>query len=192
MPGGSRRSTVVVMSDTPASWTAPVPNREDPGFLTDERTALEQWIAFHRATLLAKCGGLTAEQLKRKSVPPSGLSLLGIVRHMTLVERWWFRMHAAQEDVKLFYTTDEWPTADFEDLDDADAAENLAAYEHECAAADAAVAGKGLDEVVPSRGDHPERSRNIRWIYLHMLEEYARHNGHADLLRESIDGTTGD
>ncbi len=110
---------------------------------------------------------------------------------MTLVERWWFRMHAAREDIGFLYVTEGNDTADFHDLDDADAAENLAAYERECAAADAAVATIPLDEVVPSRGDHPERTRNLRWIYLHMIEEYARHNGHADLLREAIDGTTG-
>jgi hypothetical protein len=64
--------------------------------------------------------------------------------------------------------------------------------EQEIAHARAAVAGKQLDDVVPSHGDHPERTRDIRWIYLHMIEEYARHNGHADLIRERIDGVTGD
>jgi uncharacterized damage-inducible protein DinB len=178
--------------DATAPWVAPVPPREEPGTLTDERTALGEWIAYHRATLLSKCAGLTAEQLKRKAVPPSALTLLGIVRHMTIVERWWFRMHAGGEELELLYVSDEWDTADFEDLDDADAEENLAAFESECAAADAALAAKELDDVVPSHGHHPERTRNVRWIYLHMLEEYARHNGHADLLREAIDGTTGD
>jgi uncharacterized damage-inducible protein DinB len=181
-----------VTTPTSTPWTAPVPDREDPGRLTDERTALDQWIAFHRATLRAKCAGLTAEQLKRRSVPPSALSLLGIVRHMTIVEQWWFRMHAGGEDLQFLYVSEEHDTADFDDLDDADAAENLAAYERECTAADAALSRRQLDDVVPSRGDHPERTRNIRWIYLHMLEEYARHNGHADLLREAIDGATGD
>ena len=176
----------------PSAWTAPVPAREEPGLCTGERESLEDWLAYHRATLLSKCAGLSPEQLKQRAAAPSALSLLGLVRHMTLVERWWFRMHAAQEDVELLYVTEDRMTADFEDLDDADAAENLAAFERECAAADAAVAGIDLDEVVPSRGHHPERVRNLRWIHLHMLEEYARHNGHADLLREAIDGTTGD
>ncbi len=177
---------------TEPEWTAPMPERAEPDLVSTERVALDQWVDYHRATLLTKCGGLTAEQLKRRSVPPSALSLLGLVRHMTLVERWWFRMHAAQEDVRLLYTVEESSTADFDDLDDADAAANLEAYREELDAARAAVAGKSLDLVVPSRGDHPERTRDIRWIYLHMLEEYARHNGHADLLRESIDGATGD
>jgi hypothetical protein len=127
-------------------------------------------------------------------VPPSSLSLLGIVRHMTIVERWWFRMTAAQEDVPFLYTVtvEGRSTADFDELEDADASANLEAYREELDAARAAVAGKSLDLVVPSRGHHPERTRNLRWIYVHMLEEYARHNGHADLLRESIDGATGD
>jgi len=180
------------VTDAPAAWTAPPVDRDEPGLVTDERSALVEWLAYHRATLRAKCAGLTAEQLKRKAVPPSALSLLGLVRHMTIVERWWFRMHAGQEDVDLIYVSQERRTADFEDLDGADAAENLEAFERECAAADAAVRGKSLDEVVPSRGRHADQVRNIRWIYLHMIEEYARHNGHADLLREAIDGTTGD
>ncbi len=179
---------------TEPEWTAPVPDRRDPDRETTERTALEEWLDYHRATLLTKCAGLTADQLKRRSVPPSTLSLLGLVRHMTLVERWWFRMHAAQEDVGFLYTVtvEGRATADFDELDDADAPANLEAYRQELDAARAAVAGKSLDLVVPSRGDHPERTRNVRWIYLHMIEEYARHNGHADLLREAIDGATGD
>ena len=81
---------------------------------------------------------------------------------------------------------------DFEALDQADAAANIEAFKQEIGRARAAVAGKQLDDVVPSHGDHPERTRDIRWIYVHMIEEYARHNGHADLIRERIDGVTGD
>ena len=81
---------------------------------------------------------------------------------------------------------------DFEEIDGADAAADLAAFERECDAARAAVVGRSLGDLVPSRGHHPERERDIRWIFVHMIEEYARHNGHADLLRETIDGTTGD
>jgi hypothetical protein len=173
------------------AWTAPEVNRVSPDRISDERTALQQWLDYHRATLLMKCTGLTAEQLKQRAAPPSRLSLLGLVRHMTEVERWWFRMHAAQEDLKFPYDPDS-VGLDFEDIDDADAAANLAAFTEECALADKAVADMALDDVVPSRGDHPDRTRDIRWIYVHMIEEYARHNGHADLLREVVDGTTGD
>jgi uncharacterized damage-inducible protein DinB len=172
-------------------WTAPKIDRAEPDRIADERRALDQWVDFHRLTLQQKCAGLTAEQLKLRAVPPSALSLLGLVRHMTEVERWWFRMHAAGEDLSFPYDPD-LNGADFNDLDGADAEENLEAFRAEIEACRAAVADKGLDDVVPSRGDHPERSRDIRWIYLHMIEEYARHNGHADLLRECIDGAVGD
>jgi uncharacterized damage-inducible protein DinB len=171
-------------------WTAPSADRAEPDLIADERTALEHWLDFHRATLLTKCTGLTAEQLKRRAVPPSALSLLGLVRHMTEVERWWFRMHANSEDLAFLYDPRRTGAA-FDDTADADAAHDLAAYQEEIEAARAAVAGKSLDLVVASRGHHPERTRDLRWIYVHMIEEYARHNGHADLLREVIDGSTG-
>jgi uncharacterized damage-inducible protein DinB len=172
------------------SWTAPAVERVKPDLVAGERRALEQWVDFHRATLLMKCAGLTDDELKRRAVPPSGLSLLGIVRHMTEVERWWFRMHAAGEDLPWLYTGDD-DEADFAAVEGADASADLDDYRLECEAARAAVTGRALDVVVPSRGHHPERTRSVRWIFIHMIEEYARHNGHADLLREVIDGTTG-
>jgi Protein of unknown function (DUF664) len=166
--------------------------RTEPTNHTGERRALEDWVDYHRATLLTKCDGLTATQLTTPSAPPSIMTLLGLVRHMTLVERWWFQLHAAQLDLELPYATKEWEDADFEDLEGADAEENLSAFVAECERSRAAVAGVGLDDVVHSRGDHPERTTNVRWIFLHMIEEYARHNGHADLIRERIDGVTGE
>src|SRR4051794_26203846 len=175
----------------PMTWTAPQVERTEPDRIADERTSLEQWLDYQRATLLVKCAGLTADQLKTRAVPPSALSLLGLVRHMVEVERWWFRMHAAQQDLAFPYDPDA-VGLDFSDIEDADAAANLDDFRQECELAREAVAGKALDDVVPSRGDHPERTRDIRWIYVHMIEEYARHNGHADLLREAIDGVTGD
>ena len=173
------------------SWTAPAVERADADRIAPERAALEQWLDFHRSTLLTKCAGLTAEQLKTRAVPPSALSLLGLVRHMTEVERWWFRMHVGGEDLAFPYDPDS-TGLDFDEVEEADAAANLEAYWEEVAAARAACAGKDLDLVVPSRGDHPERTRDVRWIYVHMIEEYARHNGHADLLREVVDGVTGE
>ena len=155
-------------------------------------TSLEQWLDYQRETLLMKCSGLSAEQLKTRAVPPSALSLLGLVRHMAEVERWWFRMHAAGEEIAFPFSTDEHETADFDDIEGADAEADIDTYRREVKAAKAAVAGKTLDDVVQSRGHHPEQTRDIRWIYVHMIEEYARHNGHADLIRECIDGTVGD
>jgi uncharacterized damage-inducible protein DinB len=173
-------------------WTAPpVSDRVEPDGTAGERAELEGWVEYHRATLLLKCAGLTAEELKRRSVPPSNMSLLGLVRHMTEVERWWFRRHANGDDLEWQYTAENLE-GDWEEVDDADAAADLDRFRRECEAARAAVTGKDLDLVVPSRGDHPERTVTIRWIFMHMIEEYARHNGHADLLREAIDGQKGD
>ena len=166
--------------------------RPEPPLVAGERESLEAWLDFHRHTLLLKCSGLTAEQLKQRSVEPSGLSLLGLVRHMTDVERWWFRIHGTDQDMTFRYFTEDNLNGDFDDLDTHDAQAVLAAFGQECSRACAAVRDKSLDEQVPSHGDHPERVRDLRWIYLHMIEEYARHNGHADLLRERIDGVTGD
>ena len=173
------------------AWTAPAIDRTEPDLVAGERSSLEQWLDYHRATLLMKCAGLTAAQLKQRAMPPSGLSLLGLVRHMVEVERWWFRMHAAGEEIGFIYDPDG-VGLDFDEIDEADAQADLAAFERECEAARRAVAGLSLDDQVPSRGDHPGRVLDIRWIFVHMIEEYARHNGHADLLREAIDGATGD
>jgi len=113
------------------------------------------------------------------------------VRHLTEVERWWFRVHANGEDLPFPYDPDQ-TGADFDDTADADAASDLQAYQREVQAARAAVAGKGLDEVVHCRGHRHHGARDLRSIYLLMIQEYARHNGHADLLREAIDGATGE
>ncbi len=151
---------------------------------------LEAWLDFHRQTLLIKCAGLTTEQLRLRSAPPSTLSLLGLVRHMTDVERGWFRRRVAGEDVPFLYSSEADPDGEFDNVGTADAAHDLAAYLGETDLARQAVAGRGLDETF-----HHERlgtRMSVRWVYVHMIEEYARHNGHADLLRERIDGATGD
>jgi hypothetical protein len=172
-------------------WIAPAVERSDPDRVSEERTALEQWMDFHRATLMMKCAGLTSDQLKERALPPSNLSLLGLVRHMQEVERWWFRMNADQQDLPfLFWVGDD--EADFDDVESADATADLENFWAEVHAAKLAMESHSLDEIVPSAGHHAGRSRNIRWIFIHMIEEYARHNGHADLLREKIDGSTGD
>jgi Protein of unknown function (DUF664) len=174
------------------TWTAPDVKRCEPPLVAGEREALEAWLDYQRETLLIKCSGLTAEQLKEHAVPPSGLTLVGLVRHMTDVERWWFRVHGTNQEMAFRYFAVDALDADFEDLDEPDAPAVLAAFWGEVGLARAAVRDLDLDHVVPSHGHHPERVRDLRWIYIHMIEEYARHNGHADLLRERIDGVTGD
>ena len=175
---------------TTGSWTAPPVERTDPPRVADERPALEGWLDYHRETLLWKCGGLTADQLRARAVPPSALSLLGLVRHMVEVERWWFRMNVAGEDVDYESCTNDDDTADFDALDDADAEADLATFRAECERSRAAVRDRKLDDTFNSR--HSGREIDVRWVFVHMIEEYARHNGHADLLRECIDGSTGD
>jgi uncharacterized damage-inducible protein DinB len=152
---------------------------------------LDSWLDFHRAILLTKCEGLTDEQLKTRSVPPSSLSLLGLVRHMTEVERNWFRRVLAAEDAKPLYYSDENRDGDFDDVEAADVAGDMARFRDELDRC-RRVAAEHPDLDTIGNGTRGERqiSVSLRWIYVHMIEEYARHNGHADFLRERIDGTT--
>ncbi len=169
------------------AWTAPDVDRAPSPRLTDERTCLQGWLDFHRATLLGKCAGLTHEQLALRSVPPSRLSLLGLVRHMAEVEAWWFRTHVAGVASHGFFGIEE--DSEWDDLDAVPAPEVLDIYAEQCRLADEAVSGFPLEHRFRT---HDGRELDLRWVYLHMIEEYARHNGHADLLRERIDGATGD
>jgi uncharacterized damage-inducible protein DinB len=169
------------------AWTAPTPAPVDGPVTGDDRPMLEGYLAWQRSTLLNICAGLTAEQLAERAVPPSNLSLLGLVRHLTKVERIWFRIRAAHEDIAPVYDPALPKDTDFEDLDPARAPDELAQYVEECRLADAAAAGLPWDHPVESRDD----TWSLRFVYVHMVGEYARHNGHADLLRERVDGTTG-
>ncbi|MBQ0976786.1 DinB family protein [Micromonospora sp. M61] len=174
------------------TWRAPEIDRSHEPLVADERTMLEGWLDYHRDTLLHKCAGLTAEQLRTASVEPSGLSLLGLVLHMTDVERSWFRQRFASQALPdLFdYSTDN--DADFHAAAGADAEAAFAAFRAEVEAARAATEGRSLDETFMLTRSDGTRTFSLRWAYLHMIEEYARHNGHADLIRERIDGVTGD
>jgi hypothetical protein len=175
----------------------PAPDRVDPPYRDAERPALEAWLEFHRATLLAKCAGLSAEQLGERSVPPSSLSLRGLVRHMTEVERSWFRrVLAGQQAPPLYYGPDD-EDGDFDGVgrgnDDPGTAvpTEFTAFTEELQVSRALAAEHdSLDDV--GAGLRRGEQVSLRWIYLHMIEEYARHNGHADLLRERIDGAVGD
>ncbi|HEX4833828.1 MAG TPA: DinB family protein [Trebonia sp.] len=183
--------TTTMQPEASRGWTAPEPSRQDPPPRGGEREQLEAWLDYHRQTLLAKCAGLTGEQLALASVPPSNLTLLGLVRHMAEVERSWFRdRFSGQADAGDIYCTEEQPDADLENGTPARAEQDYATLAAEISLARAAVAGRGLDETYHNqRRDAP---MDLRWIYLHMIEEYARHNGHADLIRERIDGRTGE
>ena len=169
--------------------TFEAPKRPHIPFHGPERVQLDAWLDFYRATVLEKCDGLNAAQLKQRPVTSSSLSLLGIVRHMTFVKQIWFENRFAGRDTADFYKTEGDRDADFNDLDDT-AVENVFILFGQAIEVSREVAtGHELDERVTtvSRG----RDVDLRWILIHMIEEYARHCGHADLIRELIDGATG-
>ncbi len=168
-------------------WSAPA--RVEPPFVDAQRNSLDAWLDYHRATLLMKCAGLNADQLALRSCAPSSLSLLGLVRHMAEVERNWFRRVVDGQDAPPMFYSDSSPDGDFDDLEPARAGEDLAAFRTEVDAAREIAARHDLDDV---GRHHRIGDVDLRWVMVHMIEEYARHNGHADLLRERIDGVTGD
>jgi hypothetical protein len=167
--------------------------RVDPPFVNAERASLLAWLDFHRETLAMKCGGLTPDQLCVRSAPPSTMSLIGLVRHMTEVERNWFQrvMSGLGDDVAgpIYYEREVNPDGDFDDVGPLTVDTDVATWRREIAAADEVIAGLDLDD---RRSSALGNEFDLRWVLTHMIEEYARHNGHADLLREAIDGVTGE
>jgi uncharacterized damage-inducible protein DinB len=154
-----------------------------------EREMLRAYLDFHRDTLAAKCAGLSDDDLRTASVPPSGLSLLGLVRHMAEVERSWFRRVVDGQDVPLVWG-EGWDFQAAYDASGATRAEAFAAWQDEVAHArriEAAAASLDVTGVDRRSGDE----YSLRRVLLHLVQEYARHNGHADLIRERIDGATG-
>jgi uncharacterized damage-inducible protein DinB len=165
--------------------------RIDPPEQADERTSLAAFLDFHRSTLEWKCDGLNADQLRERPVPSSTMSLLGLVRHLADVERGWFqRTFAGDEDARPVYYSDSDPDGDFDNVDTADVDEAFANWRAACERSREIVAAAPSLEA--SAVGRQGITISLRWIMLHMLEEYARHNGHADLFREAIDGATGE
>jgi uncharacterized damage-inducible protein DinB len=171
-----------------------VPEDEDPRLdartTGDERAMLADFLNAQRMTLELKCSGL-GKELATRSVEPSALSLLGLVRHLTEVERRWFRQVLAGEDASALYTSPDEPDGDFDGaVGDPEAiAQAWEAWREEVAFAKRFVAEAADLEVA---GDDGWRGTvSLRWVLIHLVEEYARHNGHADLLRERIDGAVG-
>jgi uncharacterized damage-inducible protein DinB len=154
----------------------------------DERITLLAFLEWQRETMARKCGGLSPEQMRRASVPPSNLTLLGLLRHMADVERGWFRRTLAGEDIEDRYATDDDPDGDFDNIADADPDEAFASWREECTNADEIMSRRALEATGRQRTG---REVSMRWILNHMIEEYSRHNGHADLIRQAIDGATG-
>ncbi len=169
--------------------------RVDPQQVANERTSLREWLEYHRATLLMKIDGLSDAQARTRSIPSSNLSLLGLLRHMVVVERYLFTWVIGGVQPEPIYITWEDDNLDFNFDDTATLTEALESfnaglvtshgYEVVCESLDSLAARTEVRDGADFRPD-------LRWVMVHMIEEYARHNGHADLLREAIDGVTGD
>jgi uncharacterized damage-inducible protein DinB len=164
--------------------------RVTPPMTGDERATLEGWLDFQRQTLLLKCDGLDDLQVRTASVLPSPLTLQGLVQHLAEVERNWFRRIVGGESAPAIFDA----TADtdghdggFDLTEDVSFDVAVAIWQREIAAARVVCANAGLDDTSPFMGTVV----SLRWVFLHMIGEYARHNGHADLVRERIDGAAG-
>ena len=163
-------------------------SRVDIPYVGEEREILVATLDWHRQTFDLKCAGVPPERLSEKGVPPSGLSLHGLVRHLTGAERWWFRMQFAGEELPMLYYSDDDPNQDFDSLE-GDVGEAFALWRRECDLSRRIVATSSLERTGIRRKTGAPIS--LRRIMVDMIAEYARHNGHADLLRERIDGAAG-
>ena len=167
----------------------PAVTRTEPPFSGDDASMLPPWLDYQRATLLWKCELLDGDALVRRSVPPSPISLLGIVRHMTFVEWHWFEKVFAATGTPQPFSTDEDEDVDWNDLVPARAMEDIERFQRQCDISRGIVAvSPDMDQLAANARDEV----SLRWIMVHMIEEYARHNGHADLMRELIDGAVGE
>ncbi|MCL6422557.1 DinB family protein [Brachybacterium sp. JHP9] len=181
--------------DPAAAASAPIlqgiaDTRNGGPMLGSERAVLDAWLEEYRLNVLLKIDGLTAEQLAACPIPPSNLSLLGIIRHLTEVDTYWLREVLHGEETPDLYSTREQPDGDFENASAQTAAADVETFRRETArAAEAAATWTDLDG--PVAGLRHGEQLNLRWILTHLIEEYARHLGHMDLLREAIDGVTG-
>ncbi len=168
--------------------------RPRPPYAGDELTTLTGFLDWHRATLRMKAGGLSPEQL-HQSLPPSRMTLAGMVKHLAYVENWWFVVNFLGEDPGEPWASVDWKADedwDWHSALDEDPEAVWALFEREVARSQEIVAAAdGLGAIARRRHRGSGEPLSLRWIVVHMIEEYARHNGHADLIRESIDGSTG-
>jgi Protein of unknown function (DUF664) len=183
IPGTAGEEHSVVSSPVwPVSRTAVIPRA------ADEPTMLKSYLEYYRETFALKCSGVAGPRLSDRSCPPSTMSLHGLIRHLAGVERWWFAINFAGLDLPMLYYSDDDPDQDFGSLA-GDPFQALEVWRAECDRSRGIVdAASGLDAVgVRERNG----SFTLRWLLLRMVTEYAQHDGHADLLREGIDGAVG-
>ncbi len=168
-------------------WTVPTPTPAPEGPMTGpDRPLLEEMLAHQRATLLNICAGLTAAQLAERPIPSTDLTLLGLLRHMAKVERVWFRKRLAAQDIDHLHNYEAHDDTDFRLIDPAGAEAAVEQLLVEQREADAVARTLDFEVTFSVHG----QDMSLRMLHIHMIQEYARHNGHADLLREAIDGTT--
>jgi len=175
----------------PLPYPQHLPDRTEPPAAGDERTVLHMFLEYQRDTLLLKCAGLSPEQLLARSVPPSTLCLLGLVRHLTEVEFGWLQVRfVGVEDVEIYGPGD----ADLEvtDADERSVAEAFARHAEHVRLSNAIIAGAELGALTAQPHPRTGERFSLRWILTHLIQEYARHNGQADLLRQAIDGSVGE
>jgi uncharacterized damage-inducible protein DinB len=163
--------------------------RIDPPKAADEKTTLRAYLDYQRATMTMKADGVTDEQARWSPVP-SGTSLYGLLAHLTMVERWWFTAVVGDADDVTFPWSDDDPDADWRGPEGASLADVVTAYEAECATSNDVLDSADLDAATNRR--YAKHGWSVRSVVVHMIEETARHAGHADLLRELVDGTVGE
>jgi len=169
------------------TFTSPLQRIEAPT-IAAETESLTSWLDYHRATLLWKLEGLDDEQLRRPMVP-SGLTLLGLVKHLTAVEHSWFVVRFARTGEAGLYESEDDPDLDFHVQEHETTEAIVEGYLRACERSrEVVAAASSLDATFPRR----EQESDLRWILVHLIEETARHNGHADIIQELIDGATGD
>lgn len=181
--GGQQEGRPVATS---AEW--PVPRKAAIPLNGDELSMLKAYLEHHRESIELKCSGVEPLRLSERSVSPSTMSLHGLIRHLAGVERWWFAINFAGMELPMLYYSDADPDQDFAALD-GDPVEAMTAWRAECRRSREIVdAATGLEQVGAVA---PHGSYTLRWLMLRMIGEYAQHAGHADLLRERIDGAVG-
>jgi len=180
--GGAEERQIVSSPVWPVARQVEIPRH------ADEFDMLKAYLDYYRETFALKCAGLDPARLSERSAPPSTMSLHGLARHLASVERWWFAINFAGLDLPMLYYTDEDPDQDFGSLD-GDPLGALQTWHAECARSRQIVEqATGLDQ--PGARNR-NGSYSLRWLMLRLIAEYAQHAGHADLLREGIDGATG-
>jgi hypothetical protein len=181
-------ATKAPLPESSYSPVFPGDTRVTPPLVGDERELLTSFLDFYRATVELKCTGVPKDKLNEQTMPPSTMTLHGLIRHLAGAEQWWFQYQFAQEEVEWLVDPVQNPEDDFDDLS-GDFDEALATWRAMCQRSREIVAAADLDDTgIVERNGKPV---SLRRIMVHMIAEYARHSGHADFLREAIDGAVG-